>query len=68
MWAILLLVFTALGADWPQYRGVRGMGLSEDRNLPVEFGVDKNVVWKSALPPGHSSPVLIGSRIFLTGW
>lgn len=42
------------------------MGLSEDRNLPAEFGVDKNVVWKATVPPGHSSPILIGPRIFLT--
>lgn len=28
----------------------------------------KNVVWKTPLPPGHSSPILVGDSIFLTGW
>lgn len=55
-----------MGADWPQFRGVRGMGLSADRDLPVEFGADQNVVWKTAVPPGHSSPIVAGGRIFLT--
>src|SRR5436189_46018 len=35
--------------------------------LPVEVGPDKNVVWKTPLPRGASSPVLAGARIFLTG-
>src|SRR5262249_59364945 len=52
--------------DWPQFRGVNSAGTSENRNLPVEFGPNKNVVWKTELPPGYSSPVLIGDRIFLT--
>ncbi|MBI4905544.1 MAG: PQQ-binding-like beta-propeller repeat protein [Acidobacteria bacterium] len=63
---MLILVCTAAAADWPQYRGPRGMGLSADKNLPVEIAKDKNVVWETGLPPGHSSPVLMGSRIFLT--
>jgi outer membrane protein assembly factor BamB len=28
----------------------------------------KNVAWKTPLPPGHSSHILIGDSIFLTGW
>jgi outer membrane protein assembly factor BamB len=34
--------------------------------LPVEFGPQKNVLWKTDLPPGKSSPVLWGDRIFIT--
>lgn len=66
--SILILTFAnALpAADWPQFRGPLGMGLSKDKNLPVEVGADKNVRWKTAVPPGHSSPILVGSRIFLT--
>ncbi len=36
------------------------------KDLPTEFGPNKNVVWKTALPPGHSSPVLTRDRIFVT--
>lgn len=51
---------------WPQFRGPNGSGVSDATRLPVRFGPGKNVVWKSALPPGHSSPVITGDRIFLT--
>ena len=27
---------------------------------------DKTVIWKTGVPPGHSSPILVGSRVFLT--
>src|SRR6476660_716021 len=62
----LMTVATAAAADWPQFRGPSGIGVSDDKNLPVEFGPNKNVVWKTPLPPGHSSPVISGERIFLT--
>lgn len=62
----LLCALAVAGADWPQYRGVNALGVTDDKNLPVEMGPDKNVVWKTAVPPGHSSPILVGPRIFLT--
>jgi len=44
------------------------MGVSSDPGLPVEVGPEKNVIWKTDLPPGHSSPILVGSRIFVTAY
>jgi len=32
----------------------------------VEFGPERNVQWKTAVPRGNSSPVIAGGRIFLT--
>ncbi|MCY4597170.1 MAG: PQQ-binding-like beta-propeller repeat protein [Bryobacterales bacterium] len=55
-----------LVADWPQFRGPNGSGTSDATDLPVEFGAGKNVLWKTTLPSGHSSPALSGDRIFLT--
>ena len=52
--------------DWSQFRGPNGTGVSVSTGLPAEFGPDKNVVWKTALPPGHSSPVMTGNHIFVT--
>lgn len=69
---LLLVVFVAVAqtmdaADWPQFRGIGGSGLASTADkLPTEIGPDKHVVWKTAIPPGHSSPVIVGSRIFLT--
>jgi outer membrane protein assembly factor BamB len=58
----------SLASDWAQFRGPNGSGLATTLDLPVEFGPTKNVVWKTLLPPGHSSPVLTNDRIFLTGY
>ena len=55
-------------AEWPQFRGVNASGVSDATNLPVEFGPAKNVIWKTALPAGHSSPVLTTNRIFVTAF
>ena len=58
----------SLGAsdNWTRFRGPNGLGVSDATNLPVDFGPTKGVRWKTTLPPGHSSPVLTNSHIFLT--
>ncbi len=56
----------ATGEDWSRFRGPNGTGISTATNLPVEFAPDKNVLWKTPLPPGHSSPVLSRTRIYVT--
>jgi len=67
---VAILVSSALTSfandDWSQFRGPNGTGVSETKGLPTEFGPAKNVVWKTPLPPGHSSPVLTRDRIFVT--
>jgi outer membrane protein assembly factor BamB len=57
---------TAVTEDWPQFRGPNGSGVSSTTGLPQEFGPNKNVIWKTELPPGHSSPVLTRDHIFVT--
>jgi outer membrane protein assembly factor BamB len=55
--------------DWPCWRGPRGDGTSAEKNVPVKWDVakDKGVVWKVELPgEGHSSPIVLGKRIFVT--
>src|SRR5712691_11581694 len=61
-----LSLSTVAAEDWSQFRGPNGTGVSITTGLPAEFGPDKNVVWKTPLPPGHSSPVLTRNRIFVT--
>jgi outer membrane protein assembly factor BamB len=50
---------------WPQFRGPNSSGLGEGRP-PVHFGPDQNVVWKTAVGVGLSSPIVWESRVFLT--
>ena len=61
-----LSLSSSAAEDWSQFRGPNGTGVSTTGGLPVQFGPEKNVVWKTSLPPGHSSPVLTRNRIFLT--
>ena len=69
------IIFVALASslaaappEWPQFRGPNATGLAVEAQPPVEFGPEKNVRWKTELPPGASSPVIAGDRIFLTGF
>jgi outer membrane protein assembly factor BamB len=63
----LLLASAALAGDWPQFRGPNASGHAPDSQpLPEEIGPTKNVLWKVELPPGHSSPVIVGDRIYVT--
>lgn len=62
------LVGQSFADDWSQFRGPNGTGISNTTHLPVEFGPERNVIWKTALPPGHSSPILGRDRIFMTGF
>ena len=54
--------------DWSRFRGPNGSGVTETTGLPVEIGPETNVVWKTPLPPGHSSPILTDDGIFLTAF
>jgi outer membrane protein assembly factor BamB len=67
--ALLAFVVAAAASDtdWSRFRGPNGSGVSETKNLPSEFGPEKNVVWKVDLPEGYSSPIIHENRIFLTG-
>ncbi|HEX2443608.1 MAG TPA: PQQ-binding-like beta-propeller repeat protein [Vicinamibacterales bacterium] len=56
----------AAAEDWPRFRGPNGSGVSNSAAVPAEFGPSKNLVWKTPVPFGRSSPVLAGDRIFLT--
>ncbi|HBY62342.1 MAG TPA: hypothetical protein DEH78_21170 [Solibacterales bacterium] len=52
--------------EWSRFRGPNGSGVAEATNLPVEFGPGKNLVWKTDLLPGYSSPALTEKHIFVT--
>src|SRR5581483_5825931 len=73
---LILVVASCLGmcafaagepANWSQFRGpafAHAIGIG---TLPVDIGPQRHVLWKVAVPAGHSSPVIHGDRIFLTG-
>ncbi|HEV3340212.1 MAG TPA: PQQ-binding-like beta-propeller repeat protein [Pirellulales bacterium] len=53
---------------WPRFRGPNGSGVAEGQKPPVEFGPDKNVKWKVAVPPGISSPIVAGDNLVVTAF
>ena len=67
-WILSSLVLAALlsaGAtaaaqaqDWSRFRGPNGTGIVPDAGYPTEFGPDRNLMWRAAVRPGKSSPVL----------
>jgi outer membrane protein assembly factor BamB len=52
--------------QWPRFRGLNGAGISDAATVPVKW-TDKDYNWTVDLPgTGYSSPVVCGSKIFLT--
>ncbi|MDB5384663.1 MAG: outer rane biosis protein BamB [Planctomycetaceae bacterium] len=53
--------------DWPWWRGPTRNGFADNAPVPTKFSNAENVVWKVPVPGrGHSSPTVVGNRVFLT--
>ncbi len=70
---VYLWLCASPAAQWPQWRGPGGTGISSEHNLATEWAPPtdnapaKNIKWKTEIPGrGHSSPVVWNDRIFLT--
>jgi outer membrane protein assembly factor BamB len=60
-------VSLARAGDWPQFHGPNASGLAGDEEkLPADIGPGRNLIWKTALPAGSSSPVVQGDRVYVT--
>lgn len=51
---------------WTRFRGPNGNGRLPEWGLPARLDPVKDQLWRTPLPPGHSSPVLFEGRVFLT--
>ncbi len=63
--ATVVLSNFAAAAEWPQFRGPNSSGIG-DGKPPVEFGPGQNVLWKTAVGSGLSSPIIAKGRVLLT--
>ncbi len=62
-----IFAITALGANWPTWRGPAGDGVSTEKNLPVKWSTTENVTWKLALSDvSGSTPAVWGDLLFLS--
>lgn len=59
---------TTSSQDWPQWRGPTGTGAADpSAKPPTTWSESVNLRWKTAIPGlGHSSPIVLGSRVFVT--
>jgi outer membrane protein assembly factor BamB len=66
--SLCLVIAVPARAQWSQFRGPNGSGVDVDTaaGYPSEFSPTKNVAWKAAVPYGQSSPVIAGTRLYLT--
>lgn len=63
----LALTNVAVAQEWTRFRGPNGSGISTAKKIPVEWTAN-DYHWKVELPAGgHSSPVIWGDKIFLSG-
>jgi outer membrane protein assembly factor BamB len=56
---------TTSAADWPQWRGPNRDGTGAVFTEPARWPETLTERWKIAVGGGHSSPVLVGNRIYL---
>ncbi|HEV2836928.1 MAG TPA: PQQ-binding-like beta-propeller repeat protein, partial [Pyrinomonadaceae bacterium] len=65
--AVLMLSVSITNAEnWPQWRGPNLNGVSNEKNLPVKWTNEENVVWKVAMPSwSGSTPIIWRDRVFL---
>src|SRR6266851_2907145 len=65
--SLICLPTFAGAAEWPQFRGPGGAGVSTGIPLPEEWSGNKNILWKVAVPGfAWSSPVVSGDKVFVT--
>jgi outer membrane protein assembly factor BamB len=55
--------------DWPQWRGPRRDGISDEKNLLQSWpAAGPTLLWKTnGLGTGWSSPIIVGDRLYITG-
>jgi len=64
--AVTLTFGSVTEAQWPQFRGPNGSGVDSGAGYPIAFSPTNNVIWKTTIPYGQSSPIVVGGRVYLT--
>lgn len=65
---ILLMAIPIRGADWPQWRGSDGSGISSEANWTIHWpGEGPKVAWKAQVGTGFASFAIANGRVFTQG-
>src|SRR5262245_40303922 len=63
----LLAAGPASAGDWMEFRGPNGEGRYQGPDLPLKWGPETGVAWKTDVPGvGWSSPILVKGKLYLT--
>ena len=63
---IFVLSDIVFAENWPCWRGPRGDGTSNEKNVPVKWSSKQNIVWKTPIPgKGHASPIVWQKYVFV---
>ncbi len=65
---LALMAFnTTLAENWPCFRGPTRQGISNEKDVPLEWSQTSNIIWKKPIPgEGWSSPIVFDERVFVT--
>ena len=63
----VVLATAPMAANWPQWRGPAGLGVSSESRLPTTWSARENIAWSASLRGlGSSSPIVWGDQVFVT--
>ncbi len=67
-WLFVVLTDNSSAQDnWAQWRGPGWTNVSTEKSIPVEFGTDRNLLWRVEMPgPAGSSPIVWNDTVFVT--
>ena len=66
LFVLALPISVAYADNWPQWRGPNLNGVSNEKNLPLNWTTEENIAWKLPLPGwSGSTPVVWNDRVFL---
>ena len=66
--AAVIVVNYAAAQEWSRFRGPNGSGVVNDTGYPIEFSKTQNLIWRTPIRAGKSSPVLTRNHIFITSF
>lgn len=68
LWAPSVTLADTPLASWPQFLGPDGLAHAGDQDIPLDFGPNENVLWRTSIPRGNSSPIIWGDQLFLSAY
>lgn len=63
---LLLPLATGDTPEWGGFRGNNGSGVSVHGSIPAVLDAEENLLWRTEIPSGYSSPIVTGNRVIVT--